>query len=93
LDWDLLERRGRGDGRLGCLSAVVVAMALAAGRKRSMMKLGERRDPKTAPSMALRRAESAASLSEDEILSSASENVSSSCWSLLESVVLLWWWW
>uniref|UniRef100_A0A0A9HCQ4 Uncharacterized protein n=1 Tax=Arundo donax TaxID=35708 RepID=A0A0A9HCQ4_ARUDO len=84
-----MERRGD-DDRLGCLSAEVVAMALAAGRKRSMMKLGERRDPAT-PSMALSRAESAARRSEDEVLSSASEKVSSSSSSSLSaSVVLLW---
>ncbi|TVU19751.1 hypothetical protein EJB05_35922, partial [Eragrostis curvula] len=69
----------RGDGRrLGCLYADVVAMALAAGRKRSMMKLGDRRDP-AAPSM-----------SDAEILSSASENVSPSS-SLLASVVVFSW--
>jgi hypothetical protein len=53
-------------------SVDVMAMAMAAGRKRSMMKLDRRRDI-APPSMELRRAESAASQSDDRILSSPSE--------------------
>jgi hypothetical protein len=60
-------------------SVDVMAMAMAAGRKRSMMKLDRRRDI-APPSMELRRAESAASQSDDRILSSPSEKASRRCW-------------